>query len=338
MTQQLAVGIDIGGTNTYFGLVDEHGKILFHDKVPTDNFSTPEDLAAVVSEHIKKAKNNLGKQYTLIGAGIGAPNGNYFTGNIEFAPNLKWKGIVHLSKIFSERIGIKTVLTNDANAAALGELIFGGAKGMRDFIFITLGTGLGSGIVVNGELVYGHDGCAGELGHIIVIPGGRQCGCGRRGCLETYCSATGMKRTYADLLMSRHEKPTVDGKVADAKYIYDKAREGDEIALEAFRYTGELLGFTLANSVAYTSPEAIFLFGGLAQAKDFIFTPTVKSFEENLMSIYKGKVKILPSKLHENDAAIIGAASLIWKNNRDSNTSNTDSQLSLKDEFRALNN
>jgi len=320
MTQQLAAGIDIGGTNTYFGLVDQRGKVLFHDKVPTDNFSTPEDLAAVVCEHIKKAKNNLGKKYELIGAGIGAPNGNYFTGNIEFAPNLKWKGVVRLAKIFSDRIGTKTVLTNDANAAALGELMFGGAKGMRDFILITLGTGLGSGIVANGELIYGHDGFAGELGHVIVIQGGRQCGCGRKGCLETYCSATGIKRTYADLLMSRHEKPTVAGKVADAKFIFDKAREGDEVALEAFRSTGELLGFALANSVAFTSPEAIFLFGGLAQARDFIFKPTKKSFEENLLAIYKGKVKILPSELLENDAAIIGAASLIWKNKNEKNS------------------
>jgi glucokinase len=310
---QVVAGIDIGGTNTVFGLVDSQGKILLKESVSTEHFPIPEDLAAVVCEHIKKAVANLGNEYALVGVGIGAPNGNYFNGTIEFAPNLKWTGIVPLAKMFAERLHVKAVLTNDANAAAIGEMMFGGAKKMKDFIFITLGTGLGSGIVANGEMIYGHDSFAGEIGHVIMFTDGRQCGCGRKGCLETYCSATGIKRTYSDLLMSNHEKVEMKDRVADAKYIYDKALQGDKYAIEAFNYTGEILGLALANSVAYTSPEAIFLFGGLAQAGDFIFKPTQESFEKNLLNIYKNKIKILPSELKENDAAILGAASLMWK-------------------------
>ncbi len=311
--QQLVAGIDIGGTNTVFGLVDEKGNILLKESVATEHFPIPEDLVAVVCERIKKSVAAFSHKYNFVGVGIGAPNGNYFKGTIEFAPNLKWEGIVPLAKLFSERLNVKAVLTNDANAAAIGEMVFGGAKGMKDFLFITLGTGLGSGIVANGELILGHDSFAGEIGHVILFPDGRQCGCGRKGCLETYCSATGIKRTYSDLLMRHPEKNNLSGKVADAKYIYDKAVQGDTEALEAFNYTGDVLGLALANSVAYTSPEAIFLFGGLALAGDFIFKPTIESFERNLLNIYKNKIKILPSQLKENDAAILGAASLILK-------------------------
>jgi glucokinase len=309
----LVAAVDIGGTNTVFGLVDESGKILLKESVSTEHFPIPEDLVAVVCEHIKKAMQQFSGSYELKGAGIGAPNGNYFNGTIEFAPNLKWKGVIPLAKLFAERLGVKAVLTNDANAAAVGEMIFGGAKGMKDFIFITLGTGLGSGIVANGEMILGHDSFAGEIGHVIVFPEGRQCGCGRKGCLETYCSATGIKRTYSDLLMSHHDKANLQARVADAKYIYDRALAGDKDAIEAFRYTGDILGLALANSVAYTSPEAIFLFGGLALAGDLIFKPTQESFERNLLNIYKNKIKLLPSHLKENDAAILGAASLIIK-------------------------
>ncbi|MBN8696007.1 MAG: ROK family protein [Bacteroidetes bacterium] len=311
--KEIVAGIDIGGTNTVFGLVDKEGKLLVKESIPTGHFPIPEDLAAVVSEHIKKALLPFKNEYKLSGVGIGAPNGNYFKGTIEFAPNLKWQGVVPLAQLFEERLGVRTLLTNDANAAALGEMIFGGAKGMKDFLFITLGTGLGSGIVSNGEMIYGHDSFAGEIGHVIMFPDGRPCGCGRKGCLETYCSATGIKRTYSDLLMSNHEKVDLSDKVADAKYIYDKAIAGDKSALEAFNYTGEILGLALANSVAYTSPEAIFLFGGLAQAGELIFKPTRESFERNLLNIYKNKIQILPSQLKENDAAILGAASLMWK-------------------------
>lgn len=312
LKEEVAVGIDIGGTNTTFGIVDSKGNILYKETVSTEHFPIPEDLVAVICEHIKKAFAALPEKVELKGVGIGAPNGNYFKGTVEFAPNLKWKGVVPLAKLFSDRLGCKVLLTNDANAAAIGEMIFGAAKGMKDFIFITLGTGLGSGIVANGELIYGHDSFAGEVGHVIMFVDGRQCGCGRKGCLETYCSATGIKRTYTDLLISNHQK--LESSVnADAKYIYQRAIGGDKNAIDAFNYTGNILGLALANSVAYTSPEAIFLFGGLALSGDLIFKPTIESFENNLLDIYKNKIKILPSQLPENEAALLGAASLIWK-------------------------
>lgn len=313
MIQKIVAGIDIGGTNTVFGLVDEKGNILYKESVPTEQFPLPEDLVAVVCEHIKKSLTPFSDNYQLAGIGIGAPNANHFKGTVSLAPNLKWKGVVPLSQLFVERLHPNVVLTNDAKAAAIGEMMFGGAKGMKNFLFITLGTGLGSGIVVNGEIVYGHDSFAGEIGHVIMFTDGRKCGCGRKGCLETYCSATGIKRTYSDLVMSNHEKTTMAGRVADAKYVYDKAMAGDRCAIEAFNYTGKILGLALANSIVYTSPKAIFLFGGLALAGDFIFKPTIESFEKNLLNIYSKEIKILPSQLKENDAAILGAASLIWK-------------------------
>jgi len=313
MTHQLVAGIDIGGTNTVFGLVDSAGNILFKEAVTTADFALPENLVAEISEQIEKYFLEFSENYELAAVGIGAPNGNYFKGTIELAANLKWKGIIPLAKLFSDRLNCKVILTNDANAAAIGEMVFGGAKGMKDFIFITLGTGVGSGIVVNGGMVYGHDSFAGEIGHVIMFPDGRQCGCGRKGCLETYCSATAIKRTYSDLLLRNNGKSDIVGKVFDAKYIYDRAVSGDRDAIEAFNYTGDILGLALANSVAYTSPQAIFLFGGLALAGDFIFKPTIESFEKNLLNIYKNKIKILPSQLSENDAAILGAASLVWK-------------------------
>ncbi|HLG34855.1 MAG TPA: ROK family protein [Bacteroidia bacterium] len=305
---KLVAGIDIGGTNSRFGLVDSGGKIVAHDSVKTTDFPDANDLAIAAAE---KIYSMLPKDSELIGAGIGAPNGNFFSGTIEFAPNLQWKGVVPLAKYFSDALNCKAILTNDAKAAALGEMIFGGAKGMKDFIFITLGTGLGSGIVVNGELVYGHDGFAGEAGHVIIIPDGRLCGCGRRGCLEKYCSATGIVTTYKEKLSDAGEKIPDDE--IDSKYIFEKAQQGEQIAIGSFNYTGELLGLALANTVTYTSPEAIFLFGGLAQAEKFIFSPVKESFEKNILRIYKDKVKILPSKLKEDAAAVLGAASLIWK-------------------------
>ncbi len=312
MIQQLAAGIDIGGTNTAYGLVDREGNILMKDTITTGNFSTAEEFVSAMEIVIRKALSSLGSSYSLAGIGIGAPNGNYYKGTIEFPPNLKWKGITPLAKYFEEKFDVKTVLTNDANAGAIGEMLFGGAKNMKDFIYITLGTGLGSGIVVNGELVYGHDGFAGELGHVVMFPDGRVCGCGRYGCLEAYCSATGIKRTYIEKRW-RKEKMNDGLKDIHTKDIYDKAVAGDEDALSAFEYTGEILGFALANSVLYTSPEAIFLFGGVALAGDFIFKPTIASFEKYLYPIFKGKIKILSSKLMENEAAVLGAASLIWK-------------------------
>jgi glucokinase len=304
--QQVVAGIDIGGTNTVFGLVDEHGKILHTDLVPTKLFPEPEQLIGAVSEKILAA---IQPNMRLLGAGIGAPNGNFHYGTIEFAPNLNWRGVIPVARLFNEKLKCRAVLTNDANAAAIGEMMFGAAQGMKNFLFITLGTGLGSGIVVNGEMVYGHDGFAGELGHVIIFKEGRMCGCGRKGCLETYCSATGIVKTYLAQFNEDHFKEVE----IDSKYIYEKAVAGEKEAVEAFNFTGEILGLELANSVAYTSPEAIFLFGGLAQAGDLIFKPVRESFEKNLLNIYKNKIQILPSLLQENSAAILGAASLIWK-------------------------
>jgi glucokinase len=308
----VVAGMDIGGTNTRFGLIDENGKILIRDSISTTDFREAKDLVKVISEKIASEVQKT--KTALKGIGIGAPNGNYFKGTIEFAPNLKWKGIIPLAKYFKEELNVPAVLTNDANAAAIGEQYFGSAKGIKDYIFITLGTGLGSGIIVNGELVYGHDGLAGELGHVIVIQHGRQCGCGRKGCLEQYCSATGIVKTYFEILKAGNPEAfdTLDRSIVDAKFIYDKALAGDEAAFYAFNYTGELLGFALANAVAFTSPEAFFLFGGLAQAGELLFNPTILSFEKNVMHIWKNKIKILPSGLSESDAAILGAASLMW--------------------------
>jgi glucokinase len=319
MMVQLAAGIDIGGTNIKFGLVDEDGKIHSKDSVPTADFPDPKDLVNTIAEKIgiflkgkKEAVNSK-----LIGIGIGAPNSNYFKGTIEFAVNLKWKGVIPLAKYFHDKLNVPAFLTNDAKAAALGEMQFGGAKGMKDFISITLGTGLGSGIVANGKLIYGHDGFAGELGHTIIIQYGRQCSCGRKGCLEQYCSATGIVKTYFEILKSEnpHALDALDTNQIDSKYIYEQALSGNEAAFYAFNYTGELLGYALANSVAYTSPQTIFLSGGLAQAGELIFNPTILSFEKNLLPVYKSKSKIniLASSLKEDDAAILGAASLIWQ-------------------------
>jgi glucokinase len=316
MSMDVVAAIDIGGTNTVIAIVDREGKILARDIVLTTDFPEAKSLVNACAEKIMalltSQRSTLNPQ--LKGVGIGAPNGNYFKGTIEFAPNLKWKGVIPLADYFSEALKVKAVLTNDANAAALGEMYFGGARGMKDFIFVTLGTGLGSGFVANGKIIYGHDGFAGELGHVIVMQHGRQCGCGRKGCLEQYCSATGIVKTYFEILRSSEPEAFnhIERSKVDAKYIYEKAMAGDENAFYAFNYTGEMLGLALANSVTYTSPEAIFLFGGLAQAGELLFNPTILSFETNLLNIYRDKIKILPSSLPENDAPILGAASLIW--------------------------
>jgi glucokinase len=313
-TNKLVAGIDIGGTNILFGLVDQEGNIRVKQSIPTGNLSTPDTLVTVLGVEIRNAVTSLGSSYELSGVGIGAPNGNFYTGTIGSAANLKWEKEIPLARLFQEELNVETLLTNDAKAATMGEMIFGGAREMKNFLFITLGTGLGSGVVVNGELVHGHDGFASEIGHVIVTPNGRPCGCGRKGCLETYCSATGIMRTYADMRLSKHKKPEINTKIGGASYIYERALEGDSSAIEAFKFTGDLLGLALANCVACFSPETIFLFGGLAQAGELIFKPTIKSFEKNLLSIYKdSKIQILPSQLKEGDSAILGAASLIWK-------------------------
>lgn len=307
---KVVAAVDIGGTNTVFALVDRAGRILHKDTVPTRSAITCEALVQAVSDRLRLTS----KDYQLMAVGIGAPNGNYFNGTIEFAPNLPWKGVIRLAQLFTREMQVPAFVTNDANAAALGEMYFGAAKNIKEFIFITLGTGLGSGIVVNGQLVYGHDGFAGELGHTIIVQHGRPCGCGRRGCLEQYCSASGIVKTYKEIIRNADPEKYNGDAFSDvtSKTIYDKALSGDEAAFYAFNYTGEMLGFALANSVAYTSPEAIFLFGGLAEAGELLFTPTLLSFEKNVLAIYRNKVSILPSGLPENDAALLGAASLAW--------------------------
>lgn len=314
MSQPFCAGIDIGGTNTAFAFVDREGGIIFKGSVPTGNSSDPNVLINRVCAELKSSLITLGRENDLIGIGIGAPNGNYFNGTVEFAPNMNWYGIIPVAEMFSEQMKVPAFLTNDANAAALGEMYFGAAKEIRDFIFITLGTGLGSGIVVNGNLIYGHDGFAGEIGHAIVVQNGRKCGCGREGCLEQYCSATGLVKTYLEELTEIDPENNLNTDVSkiDSKFVFERAKEGEKAALLSFKYTGELLGFALANSVVYTSPKAFFLFGGLANAGEFIFAPTRNSFENNLLNIYKNKISILPSGLPENDAALLGAASLAW--------------------------
>jgi glucokinase len=308
---KVVAGIDIGGTNTKFGLVSEQGVCSEVVCVPTKEYHDPSYFVKDISDKILKL---LVPCHELIGIGVGVANGNFYQGTIEYAPNLPWNGIIPLAKLFEQNTHVPCILTNDANAAAIGEMLFGGAKQMKDFIFVTLGTGLGSGIVSNGEVIYGHDGLAAELGHVMVVKNGRVCGCGRKGCLETYVSATGIKRTVYNWI-NRGEKSVLSHykESIQASDICWAASNGDELALKAFEFTGEILGHALANSVAYTSPKAIFLFGGLANAKNLLFEPTVRHFENNLLTIYKNKIKILPSHLEENKVAILGAASLVWK-------------------------
>lgn len=313
---QYSIGIDIGGTNSMMGIVDKMGNILFEAELITNDYELIEDFADACYKLLYPEINKLGFQ-EFRGIGIGAPNGNYYQGTIEFAPNLRWKGVVPLAKIFSQKFNLNTTVTNDANAAAIGEMMHGAAKGMNDFIMVTLGTGVGSGFVANGKMMYGHDGFAGELGHTIAVRDGRLCGCGRKGCLETYTSATGIVRTAHEFL----ETKTISSSLRNlttitSKNIYDAAVKGDFLALEIFEFTGKILGQSLADAIAITSPEAIILFGGLAQAGKFIFEPTRKYMEQNLLKIYQGKVKLLPSELKESDAAILGAASLIWNTDK----------------------
>ena len=300
-----ALGIDIGGTNTVVGLVDKAGNVLGTDSVKTQSLPVLEEYVKTVSKLAKDliAKNNVSID-DIVGLGIGAPNANYYTGNIEMAPNLPWKqDKVPLAKMFREELNIPVTITNDANAAALGEKMYGVAKDMDNFIMITLGTGVGSGIVINGQLVYGHDGFAGELGHVIIERNGRLCGCGRRGCLETYCSATGIVRTAKE-----RNTPFLT-----SKDIYDAAVKGDETAIDIFKETGTRLGRALADMVVFSSPEAFVLFGGLAKAGDFIVKYTKEAMEETIMPIFKGKVKILLSTMKDADAAVLGASALAWQ-------------------------
>ncbi len=314
MTQPLALGIDIGGTNTAFGIVNRRGEIVAKGSMSTLGHPTVHDYVVALKNTLEPVLQAAGRG-NIQGVGIGAPNGNIFTGEIVFAPNLPWKGaVIPLVKLLTEALNLKCTLTNDANAAALGEMIYGAAKGMNDFVVVTLGTGVGSGFVANGKLIYGHDGFAGELGHVIAVRDGRMCGCGRRGCLEAYCSATGIVLTAEEWLAQRSDD-TVLRNTTDrvtARMIHEAALQGDAFALEVFEYTGKILGQTLADVVVITSPEAIIFFGGLAQAGDLLFKHVRRHMEDNMLNIFKNKVAFVMSALPGADAAILGASALVW--------------------------
>ncbi len=331
--KKLVFGIDIGGTNTAFGLVDENGEIFGESAISTKSYIAYDDYPRYIEDLANAMKlllNGINFNFELVGIGIGAPNGNYYKGTVEIPANL-WKyskeqiaaGLKDEDRIFNlaEDLGkhfpnVPVYVTNDANAATIGEMVYGGAKGMKDFIMITLGTGVGSGFVANGEMIYGHDGFAGEFGHVIVERGGRQCGCGRKGCLETYTSAGGIKRTAFELMATMNDPSPLREYSFDqleAAMLSQFAAKGDPIAKECFRLTGQKLGYALADAVTITSPEAIFIFGGLAKAGDLIFEPIRHYMEENMLVAFKNKVKVLPSELQNKNAAVLGASALVWQ-------------------------
>ncbi|MDR2928783.1 MAG: ROK family protein [Cytophagaceae bacterium] len=320
--KKLAIGIDIGGTNTAIGIVDEAGNVLVKGGIETpthgDAVRYVNDLTDALRE-MERSVALLNPDSEIIGIGIGAPNANYYSGTIEHAANLSFKGVVMLVDMLRKKFTryAHIVLTNDANAAAVGEMIYGGAKGMKNFVMYTLGTGVGSGVVVNGDLVYGSDGFAGEIGHTTLFPDGRRCGCGGVGHLETYCSASGMKRTAFELLVYYNDNNSALANVPynklTAKMIYDAAIKGDKIAIEVFEKTGYYLGIGFADTAHYLSPEAIFLFGGPVAAGDLIFKPTIEAMERHLLPTFRNKIQVLPSKLHAGDAAIVGASAMVWK-------------------------
>jgi glucokinase len=314
--EPLAIGIDIGGTGTKFGIVDRNGNVLYTGDLSTKKHKKIDTFIDELHEKLMALIQTVGGPGRIRGIGVGAPNGNFYTGTVDYAPNLPWKGIIPLAQLIQDKFQLPTNLTNDANAAAVGEMMYGAAQGMKDFIMITLGTGVGSGIVANGHLILGHDGFAGELGHTIVIPDGRYHeGTGKHGSLESYASATGVMLTAKEFLEKTNEesllrKIPIDE--IDSKKVYDAAIHGDKIAREIFEYTGKILGLALANFVMFSSPEAIVLFGGLTKAGDLILKPTREHMEANLIQVFQNRVKILVSHLRESDAAILGASALVW--------------------------
>jgi glucokinase len=318
MRKKVVAGIDIGGMNTRIGLVDQSGEVLADSNIATDQYPTSKEFVSAIYNSIELLLKNPDMPLSeLIGIGIGAPCANYHTGSIENAANLPWKHVPLASMLAENFPDIPVKVTNDANAVAIAEMIYGDAKNLNDFVVITLGTGLGSGIVSNGELIYGHDGFAGEVGHITAVPNGRQCNCGRCGCLETYVSARGIKRTVFELLANSTQDSLLRNSSFNelsSKDIHTAALNGDPIAIEAFRITGEILGRSLADVVAFTSPSAIFIFGGLAEAKDMILVPAKENMEKYLVGCFKGKVQVKPSALGNKDAGIVGGASLVWRN------------------------
>ncbi len=316
MMEKFSVGIDIGGTTTKFGIVDNKGNILEQDRIPTNEHEVVEDfledLYAKLFPMIKKS----GGVGNFIGIGMGAPNGNIYSGTIEYAPNLKWKGIIPIADLIEKKFGLATKLTNDANAAAMGEMMYGCAINMKHFITITLGTGVGSGIVIDGKIVVGHDGFAGELGHTIIRPGGRMHkSTNMAGSLEAYASATGVRETAIELLTGFPEEESLLRNYSinelTSETVYECAMQGDTIANDIFEFTGQILGESLANFIMFSSPEAIVLFGGLTKAGDLLLKPTRKHMEANLLPIFQNKVKLLYSELKEADAAILGASALV---------------------------
>ena len=317
MNTQCVVGIDVGGQTTKIGVVDSMGTVLSQTVIRTDTYTEIAPYIAELAEAVNKVIKDSGKEGKIRGIGVGAPNGNYYTGTIENAPNLLWgRQKVEFAKLLSEAMdGIPVALTNDANAAAVGEMTYGAAKGMKNFIMITLGTGVGSGIVINGEVLYGHDGFAGELGHTSAVRNnGRTCGCGKTGCLETYASATGVARTAREWLELSDEPSVLRSLDSIAsKDVYEAAKEGDKLALKIFEFTGKILGRSFADFRAFSAPEAIVLFGGLARAKEFLTEPILESMNANVLPLWRNKVQLVYSQLKESDAAILGASALAWE-------------------------
>lgn len=311
------LGIDIGGTNTVFGIVDARGAVIASSSIKTAKHPKVEDYVDELYNEITRLLESNDAAGKIQGIGVGAPNANYFTGIIEESANLIWHGKIPLAQMLQDKFGIPVAITNDANAAAIGEMTYGAARGLKDFIMITLGTGVGSGIVVNGQLVYGHDGFAGELGHLTVKRNnGRLCGCGRTGCLEAYCSATGVARTAREFLEIRTEPSllrNLDINEITSKDVYDAAMQGDKLAKEIFDYTGKILGESMADMMLFSSPKAFILFGGLAKSGDLLLKPLKEALDKNLMFAFKGKPQVLLSELKEADAAVLGASALGWE-------------------------
>ena len=318
MAKDLVIGIDIGGQTSKCGIVDARGTVLAQTVIRSDDTTDANVFIASLAEALNRIISEAGAEDRIRGIGVGAPNGNYYTGTIEYAPNLKWGGakVLPFAKLLQEQMnGIPVSLTNDANAAAVGEMTYGAARGMKNFIMITLGTGVGSGIVIDGNVVYGHDGFAGELGHTCAIRhNGRVCGCGKTGCLEAYCSATGVARTAREWLEMTDEPSELRSldKIT-SKDVYDAAKDGDKLALKIFEYTGRILGEKLADFIEFSAPEAIVLFGGLARSKEFLTQPILEAMNANVLPLWRNKVKLVYSSLKESDAAILGASALAWE-------------------------
>lgn len=312
------IGLDMGGTNSVFGIVDQRGSIIAQTAIKTQAYPDVNDYVAAAVEALQPALDVVGGIEKIRGMGIGAPNGNYYNGTIEYAPNLIWEGVVPIAELFEQALGIPCRVTNDANAAAMGEMTYGVARGMKNFIMITLGTGVGSGIVVDGKVVYGSDGFAGELGHFVVdhTHQGRPCGCGRKGCLETYCSATGVARTAREVLSNSNEPSPLrelDPETITSFDVFQAAEKGDKLALEIFTQTGTLLGRTCADFATFNSPEAFVFFGGLTKAGDYLMEPLRKTYDEHVLPIFRGQAQLLVSSLKGAEAAVLGASALGWE-------------------------